>query len=341
MFGTRSTMSTMLEQLALIFVAAALLMIPAIALIFTIRPHRATRRMPSSSQGRLRRLAMAAGGIGLAAMCIGLLIGRGFADSAVAALVVAGAVLVWLPLGRVWAGRGVVAWALTVAAGSAFLAFSLLWTVTTDLDSAGVLAGMFLWLLEAIIVGIGLANIWELVDARARRVEPSVGSATGRSATEPRERRRAALAGWVSPARHGSMLIVAGVVGAVVYLAPFTTQPDIGDLGDHADGRGSSPDATTTEPDSPPRDQLPPVKYDDNPRPTQTTATQHTETPATEAPPTARDARPTTAQPTTVQPTTPDHVAPGRPTEKPPPPGQIKEPPGQSKHSDQSDQDQQ
>ena len=34
------------------------------------------------------------------------------------------------------------------------------------------------------------------------------------------------------------MLIVAGVVGAIVYLAPFTTPPDIGDLGDHADGRG-------------------------------------------------------------------------------------------------------
>lgn len=336
-------MSTMLEQLALVFVAAALLMIPAIALVFTIRPRRATRRMPPSSHGRRRKLAMAAGGIGLAAICIGLLIGRTFADSALAAVVVAAAVLVWLPLGRIWAGRGIVAWALTVAASAAFLTFSLLWTVTADLASVGLLAGMFLWLLEAVIIGVGLANVWELVDTRARRDEPAAAAAAA-AATPPRERRRVALATWASPVRHGSMLIVAGVVGAVVYLAPFTTPPDIGDLGDHADGRGSSPDTTTTEPDSPPQNQLPRMRYDDNPRPTQeTTAAEQSATPATDAPRTTknRDARPT-AQPSVQpsdQPTPSTDVAPGRPTDKPPPPGQIKEPPGQSKHTDQSDQD--
>ena len=334
-------MSIMLEQLALVFVAAALLMIPAIALVFTIRPRRATRRMPPSSHGRRRKLAMAAGGIGLAAVCIGLLIGRTFADSALAAFVVAAAVLFWLPLGRIWAGRGIVAWALTVAASAAFLTFSLLWTVTADLASVGLLAGMFLWLLEAVIIGIGLANVWELVDARARRDEPAAVPA---ASTSSGERRRAALAAWASPVRHGSMLIVAGVVGAVVYLAPFTTPPDIGDLGDHADGRGSAPDTTTTEPDTAPPNQVPRVRYDDNPRPTQeTTAAEQSATPATDEPPTtrSRDARPTvqpSVQPSD-QPTTPSHVAPGRPTDKPPPPGQIKEPPGHSKHNDQSDQD--
>ena len=141
-------------------------------------------------------------------------------------------------------------------------------------------------------------------------------------------------AAWASPARHGSMLLVAGGVGAVVFLAPFTTPPDLGDLGDHADGRGSSLDDTTTEPDSPPPDRLPNVKYDDNPKPTQeTTATEHRATPSTERPPESREARPT------VQPTTPTHVAPGRPTDKPPPPGQVKDPPGHSnKHADHSDQ---
>ena len=138
------------------------------------------------------------------------------------------------------------------------------------------------------------------------------------------------------------MLIVAGVVGAVVYLAPFTTPPDIGDLGDHADGRSSSPDTTTTEPDTPPQNQLPRVRYDDNPRPTQeTTAAEQSATPETDAPRTTRnrDTRPTASP--TIQPTVPSHVAPGRPTDKPPPPGQVKEPPGQSKHTDQSDQDEQ
>jgi len=334
-------MSTMLEQLALIFVAAAVLMIPAIALVFTIRPRPAARRMPPSPGGCQRRLAMAAVGIGLAAVCIGLLIGRNLADSAVAALVVAAAVLVWLPFSRVWAGRGTVAWALTVAAGAAFLAFSLVWTVTTDLSSLGLLAGLFLWLLEAAIVGIGLANVWELVDARARRVPAAVSPAVAGSAAsqDPRQRLRTTLAALGSPARHGGMLLVAGAVGAVVYLAPFTTPPDIGDLGDHADGRdGAPPDATTTELDTPPRDRLPRVKYDDNPRPTQeTTATEDGVTPSTEQPLRSADATPD------VQPTTPTHVAPGRPTDKPPPPGQANDPPGHSddhpRHSDQSDQD--
>src|SRR5262245_14373454 len=209
-----STMSTLLDLLALIFVAAAVLMLPAIGLVFTVGRRPAARRMPSGARIVTYRLMIAAAGVGLASVCIGLLIGRDAADSVLAAIVIAAAVLIWQPLGRRLAGRGVLAWALPVVAAAAFLGFVLIWTLTAELSPLGLAAGLVLLILEAVVIGIGLANLWHLVDVRTRRawphpVDPSPPAESGGRPI-------------VSYVRHGSMLAVAGVVGAVVFLAPFT-----------------------------------------------------------------------------------------------------------------------
>jgi hypothetical protein len=322
-----STMSTLLDLLALIFVAAAVLMVPAIGLVFTVGRRPAARRMPVPARIVTYRLIVAAAGVGLASVCIGLLIGRDAADSVLAALVVAAAVLIWQPLGRQLAGRGVLAWALPVVAAAAFLGFGLIWTLTAELSSLGVLAGLLLWLLEAVVIGIGLANLWQLVDKRTRRAAPR-----GVDPLQPAKGDRPPIVSYV---RHGSMLVVAGAVGAVVFLAPFTPKPTPGDLGDHADGSSSPPDAKVAARDSETADELSRVGLDASATPVQPTR-------PTDKPPPERPAD----SPRSIQPITPTHNAPGRPTDKPPPPGQTKVPPGHSddhpKHQDeQDDQDDQ
>lgn len=316
-----STMSTLLDLLALIFVAAAVLMVPAIGLVFTVGRRPAARRMPARARIVTYRLLVAAAGVGLASVCIGLIIGRDATDSLLAAFVIAAAVLIWQPLGRHFADRGVLAWALPVVAAAAFLGFVLIWTLTAELSPVGLLAGLIIWLLEAVVIGIGLANLWHLVDVRTRRAPPRAADPV-----RPAESGRPI----VSYVRHGSMLAVAGVVGAVVFLAPFTPKPELGDLGDHADGGSSPPDAKVAARDSETADELSRVGLDASATPIRPTRPTETTTPPE---------RPSDS-PRSVQPTTPTHNAPGRPTDKPTPPGHIKVPPGHSddpKHQDKQD----
>jgi hypothetical protein len=318
------TTSTLLELLALIFVAAVVLVVPAIALVLTVgRP--ATRRMPAHARIVTYRLMAAVIGIGLAALGIGLVIGRDPANSAFAALVIAVAVLIWRPLGRDMAGRGVLAWALTVVAAASFLGFGLVGTLTAQMSTLGLVGGLFLWLVEAVVVGIGLANLWHLVDVRTRRARPPAADPLLPAADTRRP--------LVSYVRHGSMLAAAAVVGAVVFLAPFTPKPELGDLRQNTEENASSPDGLTATADPETADRLSRVAIEASATPIQ----QPTPTDPTQASdPPRSDATPATST----------HDAPGRPTEKPPPPGHTKTPPGHSddhpKHQDhQDDQDDQ
>jgi hypothetical protein len=304
------------------------LMVPAIALVFTVGPP-ATRRMPADARIVTYRLLAAAIGVGLAALGIALVIGRDPADSVFAALIIAAAVLVWQPLGRDLAGRGILAWALTVVAAAAFLGFGLLGTLTAGLSSLGLLAGLLLWLVEAVVVGIGLANLWHLVDVRARRAPPP--------AADPSPPAKGGRRSFVSYVRHGSMLSTAVVVGAVVFLAPFTPKPELGDLRENADENASSPDETIAARDSETADELSRVGVEASATPIRQPAPTET-TPPTETTLPSDTPRSTTA------PSTPTHDAPGRPTDKPPPPGHTKIPPGHlddhpKHHGDQADQD--
>jgi hypothetical protein len=324
-----STMSTLLDLLALVLVAAAVLTLPAIGLVFTVGRRPAARRMPAGARIVTYRLMVAAAGIGLVSVCIGLLIGRDAADSVLAGVVLAVAVLVWQPLRRQFAGRGVLAWALPVVAAAAFLGFVLIWTLTAELSPLGLLAGLVVWMIEAVILGIGLANLWQLVDKRTRRAPPP--------AADPLQPGGSGRRPLVSYVRHGSMLAVAGVVGAVVFLAPFTPKPTPGDLGNYADGSSSPPDAKVAARDAETADELSRVGLDASATPIQPTRPTRTQ---------PSDASRSRETPRSVQPTTPTHEAPGRPTDKPTPPGHTKVPPGHSddhpKHQDeQDDQDDQ
>jgi len=298
-----SMMSTILEQLALIFVTAAVLTLPAIGLVFTVGRRAAPRRMATRPRVVTGRLTMAAAGLGLGSAGVGLLLGQTLVDSVLAALVIAAAVLIWLPLGRIWAGRGVLAWAVPVVAGAAFLTFGILWTATADLAPLGHLAGVVLWLLEAIVIGVGLANLWELIDVRARRAQPYADGPQ-----RPADGVRRPL----SYARRGSMLLAAAAVGGVVFLAPFTPAPELGDLSERADGSTSPPDATVAAPDLD-ADELSGVAVQASASPIQPPATKRHPTSSSD-PPSPPDQQPT-------------HDAPGRPADKPTPPGHVNDPP--------------
>jgi hypothetical protein len=308
-----SMMSTILEQLALIFVTAALLTLPAIALVFTVGRRAAPRRIATRSRFVRGRLTMAAAGIGLGSVGVGLLLGRTIVDSVLAALIIAAAVLMWLPLGRIWAGRGVLAWAVPVVAGSAFLTFGAVWTATAELAPLGLLAGVVLWLLEAIVIGVGLVNLWELIDVRARRAQPY--------ADDPQRLADGVRRPLVSYARRGSMLLAAGAVGVVVFLAPFTPAPELGDLSERADGSPSPPDATVAAPDID-AEELSDVAVEASASPIRPPATERH--PSSIDPPSPSDTGRSVRRPT--------HDAPDRPDENPTPPGNVEDHPG---HSDE------
>jgi cellulose synthase/poly-beta-1,6-N-acetylglucosamine synthase-like glycosyltransferase len=85
-----------------------------------------------------------------------------------AAIGLAVASLVWLPLTRRWNARAHVCWATTTYLFAVYLVFMLWWTFASHLGVAGDIGGLLLWLLEVIAAGLGCAYLWELCDTLGR-----------------------------------------------------------------------------------------------------------------------------------------------------------------------------
>lgn len=150
--------------LALTLLCSLVLLVPATVGVFTVRPHGRPGGAPR---------ALAAGAlVGLAALATARLLDAGWVASCAVAAVLAGSVPLWRRAGRAWATRGLVAWALTVDTGLAFLGYVLHWMLTSSLGLAGSIAAGLLWVVELFVFVLALGYVWELVDVLARREWP-------------------------------------------------------------------------------------------------------------------------------------------------------------------------
>jgi Glycosyl transferase family 2 len=89
-----------------------------------------------------------------------------------AAVGLALAIVVWLPITRRWGARAHLCWAMTTYVFVVYLVFMIWWTFASHLGIAGTAGGLVLWFLELVAAGLGCAYLWELCDTlgRASRV---------------------------------------------------------------------------------------------------------------------------------------------------------------------------
>ncbi len=111
-------------------------------------------------------------GIALMALLAGALWGASPEWAVLVAAVIGASVLAWWPVGRAWAVRSLLVWALAVDAGVLFLAYVLWWSVTASPGGLGLAASVALWLAEGLALAFGLGYVWKFVDVRARRSWP-------------------------------------------------------------------------------------------------------------------------------------------------------------------------
>ncbi|MCH9028413.1 MAG: hypothetical protein IH819_02115, partial [Bacteroidetes bacterium] len=110
-----------LASLSLPLLVAVLLLVPATALLFTVRApraghgHHAPLSVPVAVLGAL--------GVGVAVVPAAALVALPPTGTFVTAVLMGASVLVWLPVARPWDVRGLVAWALSVDAGVLYLAY--------------------------------------------------------------------------------------------------------------------------------------------------------------------------------------------------------------------------
>ncbi|HSJ19156.1 MAG TPA: hypothetical protein VK964_01155 [Nocardioidaceae bacterium] len=133
------------SALALLAVTAAALLVPALVGLMAVERHRHLAEAEDTT--RRLRLVLAAILVGLASLLLVAQVGGDPLTAAMVAVVLAGSVLVWAPLTRSWAVRGVVVWALLVSGAAGlmgWLAHSL--AASSPTAAAWVLGGT-LWLL--------------------------------------------------------------------------------------------------------------------------------------------------------------------------------------------------
>jgi cellulose synthase/poly-beta-1,6-N-acetylglucosamine synthase-like glycosyltransferase len=106
----------------------------------------------------------------LIAVVVGILVAIGVTASNIeaAAIGLALASLVWLPVTRGWGIRAHLCWSATTYVFVVYLVFMLWWTFASHLDATGTAGGLVLWLLEVIAAGLGCAYLWELCDTLGR-----------------------------------------------------------------------------------------------------------------------------------------------------------------------------
>ncbi len=81
-----------------------------------------------------------------------------------AAIALAGASVLWLPITRRWNARAHLCWAASVLLFVSYLVFILLWTFASHLGVASTAGGLVLWALEVLAALLACAYLWELCD---------------------------------------------------------------------------------------------------------------------------------------------------------------------------------
>jgi len=134
--------------LLLLTVSAVILLVPAFVGLLGVEKHRHLAQ--SEDSGRRARVAVAATVVGLAALATGAVLGAEAVPALAVAVVLSVSVLVWAPLSRSWAVRGVVVWALLVMAVLGFMAWlaQQIWVSSlSPAERVGSVAGWLLLLL--------------------------------------------------------------------------------------------------------------------------------------------------------------------------------------------------
>lgn len=152
-------------MLGLLTVTAVVLLVPTLAAVLAVEPHRHVS--PGDDSRRWVRLVLAATGVALVGLGTAALVGADVLSAAVVALVLAGSVLIWGPLTRSWAVRGVVLWSLLVVAAAGLLGWLVQQVVTSALSGAqiGVVVAATALLLGVLVRGQGYAR--DAINARA------------------------------------------------------------------------------------------------------------------------------------------------------------------------------
>jgi cellulose synthase/poly-beta-1,6-N-acetylglucosamine synthase-like glycosyltransferase len=151
-----------LDALSSLLTVAAVLLVPATVLLFTIRTPRAGALSSATAM-------LAAALTAMAALGVGLLLGHSALWAAIGGAVLGASLVAWLPAARDWDVRGLVTWALTIDVGLLYLAYVGLWTVTVHPGVWTTTLSSILWLLELFVFVIGVGYLWEMVDVLARR----------------------------------------------------------------------------------------------------------------------------------------------------------------------------
>ncbi|UDY24522.1 glycosyltransferase family 2 protein [Nocardioides sp. Kera G14] len=151
----------MLDLLAHALVIGVVLLIPVTVLLFTVR-------RPAGGRLGVPAAATAAIAAGLVTLGLGALVHLGPERAMVPAAVVTLSVLAWWPVARDWDVRGLVAWAITLDVGVAYLVYVAVWTFSVGW-SVGAAVSAVLLVLELFVLLLGVGYVWELVDVLARR----------------------------------------------------------------------------------------------------------------------------------------------------------------------------
>jgi hypothetical protein len=131
--------------LALLAVTAAALLVPALVGLMGVERHRHLAEAEDTT--RRLRLVLAAILVGLASLIVVAQVGGDPLTAALIAVVLAGSVLVWAPLTRSWAVRGVVVWAILVSGAVGLLGWLAHSLAASSPSAAAWLLGGTLWLL--------------------------------------------------------------------------------------------------------------------------------------------------------------------------------------------------
>lgn len=137
-------------MLLLLTVSAVILLVPAFVGLLGVEKHRHLAQ--SEDSGRRARVAVAATLVGLAALATAAVLGADAVPALAVAVVLAVSVLVWAPLSRSWAVRGVVVWALLVMAVLGFMAWFAQQIWVSSLSTAERVVSVAGWLLLLLAV---------------------------------------------------------------------------------------------------------------------------------------------------------------------------------------------
>ncbi len=167
---------TMLSALLL----AGLIAAPIATVALFVPAGRRARR----AEERAKWVARLARALVWAAVLIGVVVGILALMSVTAGQIAAAAIglalacVVWLPVTRRWNARAHVCWATSTYVFVVYLVFMVWWTFASHLGITGDVGGMMLWLLELVAAGLGCAYLWELCD--------TLGARAGSAASAPR-----------------------------------------------------------------------------------------------------------------------------------------------------------